>query len=125
MGLFTYDIDLDCIEEPVLPESPLEFASVSYSKTEYSNEWEQHPDLATTWAVDDDFLDKFSEGFDHYRHGEWQEAKEFLTECRWARRNSKNEAVEDGPSVTLLEYMEQFDFCAPEDWPGYRELVEK
>jgi hypothetical protein len=32
---------------------------------------------------------------------------------------------QDGPSKTLLNYMQQFDFDAPDDWKGYRELTDK
>ena len=31
----------------------------------------------------------------------------------------------DGPSMTILNYMSNFDFDAPEEWKGYRELVDK
>jgi hypothetical protein len=32
---------------------------------------------------------------------------------------------DDGPTTTLLEYMEKFDFQAPADWSGYRSLDSK
>ena len=36
---------------------------------------------------------------------------------------------QDGPTLTLLQYMEEFDFTAPSEgegaWKGYRELTEK
>ena len=125
MGLFTYDIDLDAIAEPRISDTSADLAYISYSKQEYINEWMEHPDLSKTWAVDETFLNTFATGFEHYRGGDWSQAKSILEECRWARRNSKNEKIEDGPSVTLLEYMAQFDYQAPDDWPGFRELVEK
>jgi hypothetical protein len=31
----------------------------------------------------------------------------------------------DGPSKTLLNYMNGFDFESPEEWKGYRELTDK
>ena len=31
----------------------------------------------------------------------------------------------DGPSCTLLDFMKEHDFKAPEDWQGYRQLSEK
>lgn len=125
MGLYTYDTTLDEIPEPILPDNPADFKSISYSNKEYSDEWVQHPDLSSTWAVDNEFLDKFAVGFNHYRQGNWSQAKTALEECRWARSQSNIKRIEDGPSVTLLEYMEQFEYCAPKDWPGFRELLEK
>lgn len=41
------------------------------------------------------------------------------------RKNEQYDVIEDGPSSTLLEYMSQYNFNAPENWPGYRELSEK
>jgi hypothetical protein len=32
---------------------------------------------------------------------------------------------DDGPSITLLNFMSNYDFDAPEEWKGYRELVDK
>jgi len=31
----------------------------------------------------------------------------------------------DGPIKTLMNYMKEFKFVAPESWKGYRELTEK
>lgn len=125
MGLYTYDIDLDGIEDPPLSETLTDLSFTSYSKHHYKDEWTQHPDLATTWGIDHEFLNLFSRGFECYRDGLWMEAKRVLEECQWSRKNAKNKEIEDGPSSTLLQYMKSFNFCAPDDWPGYRELVEK
>ena len=38
---------------------------------------------------------------------------------------SKGVTVPDGPSTALLEVMAAYDFKAPPDWKGYRELTEK
>eukprot|EP00210_Caulerpa_lentillifera_P001909 g1836.t1 len=125
MGLYTYDTTLEEIPDPVLPDNPDDFKSISFSNREYSDEWLQHPDLASTWAVNEEFLDKFAIGFNHYRQGNWTQAKTILEECRWARSQMNLKRIEDGPSVTLLEYMEQLNYTAPRDWPGFRELSEK
>eukprot|EP00210_Caulerpa_lentillifera_P001911 g1838.t1 len=125
MGLYTYDTTLEEIPDPVLPDNPDDFKSISFSNREYSDEWLQHPDLASTWAVNEEFLDKFAIGFNHYRQGNWTQAKKVLEECRWSRSRMNLKRIEDGPSVTLLEYMEKFNYTAPRDWAGFRELSEK
>ena len=33
--------------------------------------------------------------------------------------------IEDGPILTLTNYMKKFNFEAPSEWKGYRELVDK
>ena len=33
--------------------------------------------------------------------------------------------TDDGPSMTLLEFMKESSFKSPEDWNGYRSLTEK
>jgi hypothetical protein len=37
----------------------------------------------------------------------------------------KEHAIEnlvDGPSECLLNFMKEYDFVAPKDWPGYRRI---
>lgn len=65
-----------------------------------------------------DFLPKFQEGVDAYLQGRWQQAREKLEEGLEIKNG-------DGPTQTLMEVMEESNFKAPDDWPGYRELTEK
>lgn len=32
---------------------------------------------------------------------------------------------DDGPSMTLLEVMKEYNYTAPDDWKGFRSLTEK
>lgn len=36
-----------------------------------------------------------------------------------------DEWPKDGPTVTLLRFMQHYRFQPPDDWPGYHELPEK
>lgn len=70
------------------------------------------------WAENIEFQNSFSEGFAAYEQGDWGVAKRKLELCREMRGD-------DGPSSTLLHYMAEFGFRAPDSWRGYRELTEK
>ena len=69
---------------------------------------------------DQEFQEKWNKGYDCYISGNWPTAKLYLEETRNYIKD-----VEDGPSVTLLSYMENRDFQAPTEWNGVRELTEK
>ena len=114
----------------------------TFSTRPYSSEFEEHPDLATTWAVDRGFLEAFSKGFSLYRMGQWGEAREALERTlRWPKggggsgasgggneSESGNNAFSgppDGPSAALLRFMEAHKFVPPKAWRGFRELTEK
>eukprot|EP00913_Durusdinium_trenchii_P001003 g924.t1 len=65
--------------------------------------------------------------------GEWLAARDMLYTCHYqprpdiGRRLVQSEAdwPEDGPTVTLLKFMQQRNFQAPSDWLGYRELPDR
>jgi tetratricopeptide (TPR) repeat protein len=117
----------------------------TFSTRAYSSEFEEHPDLATTWAVDKNFLDAFARGFSLYRMGQWEEAREALERTlRWPKGGGSgggggsgsgasggNETEStfsgppDGPSAALLRFMEAHKFVPPKAWRGFRELTEK
>lgn len=58
----------------------------TFSMTSYVNEFLEHPDLATTWAVDEEFIARFGEGFAAYKAGNWMQAREIFEETRKTRR---------------------------------------
>ena len=64
------------------------------------------------------FLESFKLGFEDYIAGKWKEAKQKFKECLEIRKS-------DGPTLTLMNYIESLGFEAPESWKGYRELTEK
>ena len=67
-----------------------------------------------------EFFDLWRRGIHFYLDGEWEKAKSSMIETRDYFNNSQ-----DGPSITLLDYMERRGFKAPEDWNGIRKLTEK
>lgn len=112
----------------------------TFSARPYSSEFEEHPDLAATWAVDRAFLDAFAKGFNSYRMGAWEEARAALGRTlQWPRgagsgagngasdsgSSSGLSGPPDGPSAALLRFMEAHKFVPPKAWRGFRELTEK
>ena len=120
----------------------------TFSHRPYSSEFDEHPDLAPTWAVDRDFLDAFGSGFAKYRMGQWEEARaELLRTLHWPKgmgngggsgngggggsgggtggANDNFSGPPDGPSAALLRFMESHKFVPPKAWRGFRELTEK
>lgn len=69
-------------------------------------------------GLPDGFFAEFKKGCDAYFAGKWDEARTQLQHVLTVK-------PEDGPSVTLLEVIENGGGTAPEDWSGYRALTEK
>lgn len=67
---------------------------------------------------DSNFLDSWEKGIDSYKKGDWVSAKMFFTTC-------KNIDPEDGPTATLLNYINGRNLKPPEGWKGVRELQSK
>lgn len=66
------------------------------------------------------FFDLWKNGFCNYESGQWEDAKKIFIETRDFFDDSK-----DGPSITLLEFMESHNFVCPPTWNGIRKLTEK
>mmetsp|Transcript_26430 Transcript_26430/g.47679 ORF Transcript_26430/g.47679 Transcript_26430/m.47679 type:complete len:1059 (+) Transcript_26430:87-3263(+) len=84
-------------------------------------------------SFSDEFFQRFAMAYRNYEAGEWMAARDMLYTCFYqpkadvGRRLVTTEAdwPEDGPTVALLKYMQKFDYVAPNDWAGYRELAHK
>ncbi len=82
-------------------------------------EWEQDADyVALRKKFKPEFQALFSMAYLNYEAGQWDIAKTALDQTRVML------GCVDGPSETLYLYMAQFEFVAPKDWKGYRELSE-
>jgi len=127
MGLYTYDTDTNLISDPEYPPDPNRRAEDdTHSFVQYAHEFDEHPDICALHSASPEFLATFKVGFEAYRDGRWDVAREVLQGCASNGRKTLNgEKMEDGPSVTLLSYMEDFNFRAPSGWKGFRELTEK
>jgi class 3 adenylate cyclase len=74
--------------------------------------------------ITDEFLLIFKSGLDTYLEGEWPAARLKLQEANeMMKRNSTLPC--DGPCVTLLNYMEEYNWTAPSTWAGFRPLTNK
>lgn len=90
------------------------------------NEFAEHPDLMSTWGATTPFLQRFEQGFELYSNGQWAQAKTVLEETKVMRKHPCSGAVVvDGPSSTLLSFIDQHSSIAPQSWAGFRELTEK
>ncbi|GBG32422.1 Adenylate cyclase, terminal-differentiation specific [Hondaea fermentalgiana] len=69
-------------------------------------------------SLPENFLSNFSDAVAAYCSGDWAAAKRMLD-------NVLVEKPGDGPTLSLLSVMEEFDYESPSNWKGYRELTEK
>jgi hypothetical protein len=65
-----------------------------------------------------EFFEIYKQALAHYVAGEWPEAIPLLEKTRFYNE------VEDGPSATLLRFMNMNDNQAPEGWPGYHSYLD-
>jgi class 3 adenylate cyclase len=69
-------------------------------------------------TVTNDFRIQFQEGYEDYIAGRWSDCAEKL-------RQALLLLPQDGPTMTLLSYIESRNCTAPAHWAGFRELTEK
>lgn len=96
------------------------FPPATFSDRPYSAEFDEHPDLAPTWAVDASFIAVWRDAFSAYSVGEWGAARVQLEACAASRPGGR-----DGPAAALLAFMAGHGYVAPRGWRGFRELTEK
>ena len=58
-------------------------------------------------------------GFKLYMEGYWPEAKKVLQGV------SLLKGKDDEPSLNILRHMSKYNYIVPDDWMGYRILIEK
>jgi len=76
-------------------------------------------------ATNEDFLFTFKSGVEEYLDGNWASGKQKLSRADAIMAKLCPALGGDGPSKTLLEYMEEFGPDAPSWWKGYRPLTAK
>lgn len=64
------------------------------------------------------FIELHKKGFEAYLAGDWEKASDIFDEVQKLRPN-------DNPTLTLMGYMQKFNFRAPGGWKGYHEFSEK
>ena len=75
--------------------------------------------------VNQEFLDVFKEGVSYYLSGDWPTAKTFLERADSMMLEAAPSMGGDGPSRTLLSYLQSFNNEAPKWWKGFRPLTSK
>eukprot|EP00927_Polykrikos_kofoidii_P002838 TRINITY_DN11134_c0_g2_i1.p1 TRINITY_DN11134_c0_g2~~TRINITY_DN11134_c0_g2_i1.p1 ORF type:complete len:1011 (-),score=184.11 TRINITY_DN11134_c0_g2_i1:105-3137(-) len=110
-----------------------------------NEKWLEDCNLWRGFGIDDDlilmrssyfveFFQRFSMAYRNYEAGEWLVARDMLFAChfkpveelgtRQVSATLPEEWPRDGPTVTLLRYMQRNHFWPPLDWAGHRELTE-
>jgi hypothetical protein len=74
--------------------------------------------------ISDEFRSLFEKGVNTYLEGKWSEARGLLQQCDDMMKKIPS-LDGDGPSKTLLRYMENLNWTAPDDWGGFRPLTSK
>jgi len=75
-----------------------------------------------------EFFRRFATAYRNYETGSWKVARDLLFTCHHAPRKdvgakpwvNEDEWPIDGPTRTLLKFMERCNYKAPWNWPGYR-----
>ncbi|KAH8740109.1 membrane associated adenylyl cyclase with 6 transmembrane regions and an adenylyl cyclase domain [Cryptosporidium ryanae] len=69
------------------------------------------------------FNRRFNQGLKHYLVGNWQFSRHILDKLQQDCRKKWGEV--DGPTQTILKFMEKNNFIKPDNWNGYRVWEEK
>mmetsp|Transcript_7346 Transcript_7346/g.9166 ORF Transcript_7346/g.9166 Transcript_7346/m.9166 type:complete len:915 (+) Transcript_7346:148-2892(+) len=86
------------------------------------NIWDTDQDLRALRQHTTEEFDKiFKEGMNAYIQGEWEKARAAFENCNAL----KEEIGGDGPSKTLLQFMDSHNFDCPPTWKGFRPLTNK
>ena len=88
--------------------------------------FERDADLTQLRAhVSPEFLATFKSGIGMYLEGDWSSGRQHLEKADKMMAELAPALGGDGPCRTLLDYMEERDWKAPEDWMGFRPLTSK
>eukprot|EP00930_Biecheleria_cincta_P044930 TRINITY_DN30959_c0_g1_i1.p1 TRINITY_DN30959_c0_g1~~TRINITY_DN30959_c0_g1_i1.p1 ORF type:complete len:1024 (-),score=190.02 TRINITY_DN30959_c0_g1_i1:220-3291(-) len=145
--LYTIDLDVDMLDvETRGPERIIRnrFKIRQLREVRKNEKWAEeylvyeamrtNPDIQLMRSsYSDEFFQRFAMAYRNYEAGEWMAARDMLFTCHYqpkpdvGRRLVKSEAEwpPDGPTVTLLKFMQKHDFVPPQDWLGHRQLMEK
>ena len=137
--LYSIDLDLECIpvekqkdsmfkEENITKKLAIlkqkrKIANILYDdivkrhKSDVWNEFISDEDdfKLTREKYPDNFIELYNQGMEKFRSGEWNEAKNNLL------RAQDILGEEDVACKKNLEYMEKYNYLAPNNWKGYKE----
>mmetsp|Transcript_9047 Transcript_9047/g.15297 ORF Transcript_9047/g.15297 Transcript_9047/m.15297 type:complete len:853 (-) Transcript_9047:247-2805(-) len=128
IGIYTYD----CLQDQLFRSKRHHKRSADNTGTDFYDSsadlvevFEKDYDLITLRKhITVDFATQFKLGVDTYLQGDWPVARKHLETANelMAQVPSK---TGDGPSLTLLRYMEAHGWQAPSSWKGFRPLTSK
>mmetsp|Transcript_24385 Transcript_24385/g.35798 ORF Transcript_24385/g.35798 Transcript_24385/m.35798 type:complete len:840 (+) Transcript_24385:136-2655(+) len=96
------------------------------SSNETSDVFEKDYDMLTLREhITPEFLSTFQQGLEYYLQGDWGSARGFLERATQMMSQVPSMEKGDGPSLTLLRYMENHGWQAPSSWKGFRPLTSK
>jgi class 3 adenylate cyclase len=100
-----------------------QFLSIAHDTSEV---FEKDYDMVTLRNhLPTDFKQIFNEGLELYLQGDWTTAKGFFEKATQMMKEIPFFEKGDGPSNTLLRYMENHGWQAPSSWKGFRPLTSK
>lgn len=128
MPIYTYDT-LQKQEFPQLRTPKFSNLSLDQVLEKQADEydaiqWTHDPDLVQLRCLaTSEFRKTYRQGLDNYLNGKWEAAKEYLLKADSMMLDSDTGG--DGPSRTLLSYMQARNWTCPKDWNGFRPLTSK
>lgn len=133
IGIYTYD----CLQDQLFRSKRSHKAAQKNDGKDSSNTqfftssaemhevFEKDYDLVTLRKhVTEEFESEFKQGVDTYLQGDWPTARKYLEKANELMAQVPSKAG-DGPSLTLLRYMEAYGWQAPSSWKGFRPLTSK
>jgi class 3 adenylate cyclase len=141
IGIYTYDVQQNQLfaKMPILRKGPGKGnGNVNKSKkgindpqflsiaNETSEVFEKDYDMITLRNhLPVGFKETFNEGLELYLQGDWATARGFFEKASQQMSQIPFFEKGDGPSNTLLRYMENHGWQAPSSWKGFRPLTSK
>lgn len=125
-GIYTFDINAKIIQEP---EGHVLGSLIKLQELDSVNvENFQHKGVDYMFTLDSDivglqkeipahFFDSFRHAYVDYISGQWDEAKEYLEKAMAYK-------PQDGPSITIRQYIEGFNGKPPDEWAKSRDLLD-
>ena len=110
------------LQQPMMPPNNPIFMNAD---SDAADVFEQDTDLLMLRShVTEEFTRDFNEAIGFYLAGDWKNAQPIFEKCNMYM-SSVPGMTGDGPSQTLLRYMDSFNFVAPPSWKGFRPLTSK
>jgi len=138
-----YTVDLDVTRDIKHHREPLKVNRFRLKQARDARKTEKFADNYNMWEEFDkdhdiqmmrasyspEFFKRFFTAYRNYECGEWSVARDMFYTCHYDPDYrtppvdiKESKWPKDGPTRTLLKYMQKFNFECPEDWPGYRDL---